>query len=262
MGHTRPAQSRTPVKVWLLPLLLVPAVSGQVIYDISFSAPAQTAGQPVRTGSGPLYPSAIRFGSPTVQASEGSLTDQQLILDMDGNPAPFYYDQIALNLSLSRPKGLLIEFDIETHSVVGSVGAFAMLFDSPSTRAVKLLSDGSVAIMNPNPANTYTTQRRGGGFRGGGAMHLEGRIDFERDEWGASLNSSPMGASGLLGVRNVSTIRFSYGMLPGPILYVDKPDQSYVAIDNIRVSVVPEPSAYGAILGSAALLGAVRRRRR
>src|ERR1039458_6189018 len=84
----------------ITPLLLIcSSAFSQVIYDINFNAPGQSANQLVRVGAAPQYVSQIVYGSPMVLPAFGSLLDQPLVLNMAGNAPAFYYDQLRLNLT-------------------------------------------------------------------------------------------------------------------------------------------------------------------
>src|SRR5260221_521054 len=118
-------------------LLAAHPAFAQVLYNIDFSAPAQSPNQLVRTGAAPQFVTSIRFGTPTVLPAFGALQDQPLVLDMTGsaNPAPFYYDQIQLNLP--RLGSVLdVSFDFTSSGLIGSQAQLAVVFDTSLVRNV------------------------------------------------------------------------------------------------------------------------------
>jgi len=69
-----------------------PAFS-QVIYDINFQSADQPVNRIVTTGLAPEHVSDVLFGRPTVVAAFGSLADQPLLFDSNGETPfnSFYY---------------------------------------------------------------------------------------------------------------------------------------------------------------------------
>src|SRR5262245_56276700 len=91
-------------RLLLLALVLVPLVTSSparaatLDYNVTFSSPLHTVGQPPTIGAGPApraTVSAIPFGTPQVVASQGTLTTQPLRFSSADNQG----DQIQVNLN-------------------------------------------------------------------------------------------------------------------------------------------------------------------
>ncbi len=63
----------------LASLCCLPVGAAQYFYSVDFDGPLNQVGQPPATGAGPETPSTIVFGTPTVVASFGHLTQQPLL---------------------------------------------------------------------------------------------------------------------------------------------------------------------------------------
>jgi hypothetical protein len=220
---------------------------GQILYDIDFSTPPQTANHLVVVGAGPDFPTAIQFGLPMVVSSFGGLTNQPLRLDMAGNSPSFYYDQISLSIPDVSNAHLRVEFDFESHALIGSTGQFTVLFDTPTVRNVIFDSNGNVRLLNRSPTGYYETSI--GSFSDDLTTRIAIDIDQLNNSWSVYSGSALLGSAYFAADERISSIRFSFG-LPSSIL---QPDQSAVGIDNLVVAVIPELNWTSATAAIAAL---------
>lgn len=116
-----------------------------IYYDIDFSAPEHTAGQPPVVGTSTSTISQIRFGQPLVCDSFGHLQNQPLIFNTTGNPGDLYYDQIQLYLD-SGTGFYYVSFDLEIQNLKGTTNHFVVLFDTPNVQNITFQSNGNCNI--------------------------------------------------------------------------------------------------------------------
>jgi hypothetical protein len=224
-------------------MLVVQLAFSQVLYNIDFNE--QTPNQLVQTGSPPRFVSSINFGSPKVVPMFGPLQHQPLVLDMVGNAAPFYYDQIQLNLPRLSSSTLDTSFDFASSGLVGSQTELAILFDNPQVQNVYFQDDGGIYrtdhFLNPTKV---------GSFLDGVAYHISIHIDFQQQQWSISENGTLLGTDSYgYSASSLQDIRFSYGLVSS----ISAPDLSAVGLDNVLVAV-PEPSSL-ALLALSSLCG-------
>jgi hypothetical protein len=238
----------------ITPLLLIcSSAFSQVIYDINFNAPGQSANQLVRVGAAPQYVSQIVYGSPMVLPAFGSLLDQPLVLNMAGNAPAFYYDQLRLNLTRLQSPVLDVAFDFTSRGLIGSQARLAILFDTPSIRDVFFQNDGQIALYSPTLANANV-----GSFTDGEEFRVGIHVDLANQQWSLSKNGTVLGSAPFTPDDYIQDIRISYGLQ----LSSGTPDGSSVAIDNLVVSV-PEPASTSSLaLGICLLWVRLRRIRR
>ena len=223
--------------------------SGQVLYNINFNN--QPANSLVQTGAPPQFISSINFGTPTVVSSFGGLHDQPLRLAL-GGPRPGYYDQVQLNFSTPQGSSLDFYFDFTSAGLVGSqapaffdvigLGVDAVYFDSSA--GISAFSNGHTL-----PLGHFTDNET---FR----MWLH--IDVPNHTCTVYKDGVMQGSGAFPSyIANDGGLRFNYGV--GSIS--GNPDSSAVAIDNVLLVAVPEPSAISlAALATLAVLTLKRRR--
>lgn len=218
-----------PVALCLLAfgLCVYDQASATVLYDLDFTAP--------EIGS---YSTV--FGSPAVVSSFHGLSNALLF------HAVSTYDQIRLNIGAAVP-GYQIGFDVVTHGLRNSQYAFTTLLDTPEVRLVSfhgVLND--IYVFQPSPYTIQTPQS----FVDDTVYHLDIMVDFPNNLWKISVNNVPV-FSNPINASDVDSIRFSLAPAIGG---AGNSPGTQVAIDNIRVDTIPEPSAYALALSALVLL--------
>jgi FlgD Ig-like domain len=198
-----------------------------LLYDVDFSSPPHTVGLPPVTGSGPApreTVSEIRFGTPTVVASHGALTEQPLHLGSFDDQG----DQIKLQIDdLTASTFYCLQSDVLVTQAQNIGGAdLTFVFDTPQgVRSISFEGDGDVSALVTN-----------GGFSGvigtytlGDVVHLGVEIDLVNDVWLVRLDEvltmeESFGAVDVLQAVRVST----------PV--VASPPRVSGAIDNLTIN--------------------------
>ncbi len=123
-----------------------------LLYDVDFSSPPHTVGLPPVVGSGPAprrRSATIRFGTPTVVATLGALTEQPLQLDSFDNQG----DQIKLQIDdLPASNFYCLQSDVLVTQAQNIAGAdLTFLFDTPEgVRSIRFEPDGEVSALVTN----------------------------------------------------------------------------------------------------------------
>ena len=195
-----------------------------LLYDVDFGSPPHTVGLPPVAGAGAGAPprdtlSSINFGTPTVVASFGPLTDQPLEFDsFDGQG-----DQIQLRLSnLPARSSYTIEADLVIAALDDFAGPFTVHLDAPQIRTVRFRADGTVTHSAPGSRGTI------GSFTFGSEIHLRIEVDLAADSWQIFLDSVLVHTGGFGGATAIRTVRFTTGVLSPPA-------GARAAVDNIRI---------------------------
>ncbi len=210
--------------------LSVYAQSLYTLYDVDFSSPLHTVGEPPARGDGPAprrTPTGIGFGSPVVVDALGELDDQPLRFEVDPANSP-HFAQLILVLRefydspMEKFSGYRIEMDVMIESL--SEDRLTILLDTPSVRNVYFNPDGTVEQRGSFPSTII------GSYSLGKSLRL--RIDVALDPPGwdiwldgeyrhNSLFSRPEEFDGLKSIR---------------ISLSDSLDRGNVAaIDNVKV---------------------------
>jgi hypothetical protein len=174
-------------------------------------------------------------GNPSVQASVGPFTDA-LVFHAVTFQAGIGYDQIQLpfEATVSRYD---IQFDVLTHNLLNSQYAFFLYLDTPQIPYVYFHGgQNRIGAFQPFP---YTIANLAA-FTDDHPYHFDISVDLQANLWsiaidGTYLFDSPVNASSL------DAIRFSLQPWTGGA--VDAPT-TFAALDNVVVSVVPEPSVF------------------
>jgi hypothetical protein len=198
------------------------------LYDLDFTAPD--------TGT---YSTV--FGSPVVVSSFDGLSDALMF------HAVQTIDQVRLNLGTGAP-GYQIGFDVVTHGLTGSPYAFRALLDSMAPHSVALNGGfNDLEVFQSSPFTSQSLQP----FADDTVYHLGITLDFAANLWTVSVNNVPS-FSNPINLSDIDSIRFS---LAPSISGAGNYPGTQVAIDNIMVEAIPEPSAYALVFGSLMLLG-------
>ncbi len=185
----------------------------------------------------------IVYGSPSVQSSVGPFADALVF------HAVTSFDQIQLPIGVTSPH-YDIQYDVLTHNLLNSQYDFSISLDGFVYHSVGFHGglDG-IEVYEPSP---YTVEDVAD-FLDDEVYHVGISLDLTSNSWsvavdGAEVFTSPLNSSSL------DSIRFSLNPWVGGA--VDAPG-TYVALDNVVVTAVPEPSS-GAVALVAALLASAR----
>jgi hypothetical protein len=180
------------------------------------------------------------FGSPVVVSSFDGLNDALLF------HAVQTYDQVRLNLGVGAP-GYQIGFDVVTHGLKNSQYAFSTLLDSTAPHSVSLNGGfNDLEVFQSSPFTAQSLQP----FADDTVYHVDIALNFGANLWTMSVNDVPR-FSNPINLPDIDSIRFS--LAPWTSGASDSPG-TQVAIDNISVETIPEPSACVLVFGSLILL--------
>lgn len=189
------------------------------------------------------------FGNPTVQSSVGPFADALIFHAVTG------FDQIELPIQVTGPS-YDIQYDVLVHGMLNSQYAFSTFLDTYYATDVGFHGGrNSIEVFQSSP---YTLDDLAG-FSNDQVYHFDISVDLEANLWslavdGTQVFANPVNASSL------EDIRFS--MAPWIAGAVDAPDV-YAALDNVVVSVVPEPAVVNLlIVAGAPVLFLYRRKKR
>ena len=214
------------------------AHADSVLYDLDFGSPPHTVGQLPVIGGGAAprnTVSSIPFGTPTVVASVGPLTDQPLSLDsFDGQG-----DQIRLSLS-DLPPSIYYEFECELTVLALSSGALlGILFDTPQVRVIQFSPGGIVNALVPG---VFSGQI--GTYALGTTIDLRVEMNLALDTWTIYLNNLLAHSGSFGGATGVVATRISTPVTPNPA-------GATAGIDNIVIrevsTVAVEDTSWGRI---------------
>ncbi|HEY5296628.1 MAG TPA: PEP-CTERM sorting domain-containing protein [Verrucomicrobiae bacterium] len=178
------------------------------------------------------------FGNPSIQASVGPFANALVFHAVTG------YDQIELPIGVTGPS-YDIQFDVLVHNLLNSQYAFSMYLDTAFATSVDFHGgQNSIDVFQSSP---YTTENLAD-FENDQSYHFDISVNLQANLWsvaidGTQLFSNPVNASSL------DDIRFS--MAPWYFGAADAPTV-YAGLDNVLVSVVPEPSIYSLLIMAGA----------
>jgi hypothetical protein len=202
-----------------------PAEGQQVFYSADFSSPLNQVGQPPATGYGSLTPSSIVFGTPTVESSFGSLTNQPLVFSAVG------YQQIQFDLGRGVPS-YFVDFDFETHNLNPSLFSFVLLCDTPEVQNFDLHGWGFIQAPNANLPGWSDDQLH----------HMRIDIDLADSSWALALDGGAP-ATGLFSSQSGDILSMRMNLSTWRAGTPDDPSVQ-VGIDNVVVgTAVPEPAS-------------------
>ncbi len=215
-------------------VLTVAAVAGisctsfSQMFDVDFQSADQGLNQTVTTGAPPDHVSAILFGTPTVVPAFGTLTNQPLVFNSDGQSpigSGYYYTQIELAFANVPLPSVDLAFDMVD---TGSGHLLTVFFDTPTVRNF-YFDNGQISFWSPSSLTVNL-----GAYQMGQAYHFDIQLDYLLNQWSFMENNTLLGTGAFNPDGNLQSIRFNYS--------ADGPNISGTAIDNILV-VVPEPSS-------------------
>ena len=212
--------------IGVVALYIFPATAQGVFYSVDFNSPLNQVGSPPVTGMGSSTPSSIVFGTPTVESSFGSLTDQPLVFSAIG------YQQIQFDLSKGVPD-YFVDFDFETHNLNPSLFAFTLLFDGVGGNFY-LHGGGYIGVP---PANSPYLP----GWSDDELHHMHIAIDIPDSSWTFQLDAGAPATGVISGSGDIISLRMNLSTW-----YFGTPDDPsvQVAIDNVVIGTpVPEPAS-------------------
>lgn len=190
------------------------AVSVGVLYKDTFEM-----------GDSPDY--SVNFGAPSIAGPTGPFSSRSAkFQSVQSNGSCCFYDQI--RYAIPGPiESVYLSFDLFFTNQVNSSNAFTIFFDAPLVNTLSLTKDGSI---------TQQFQKVGT-YQNNTALHFDMYFSIPDDEFTVNLNGNLLATKGVFArsVRNLRSIRFSYGLQSG-----DGPDSLPSAyLDNVLISTKP-----------------------
>ncbi|MBC8094823.1 MAG: hypothetical protein H7Y43_03315 [Akkermansiaceae bacterium] len=171
----------------------------------------------------------IVAGNPSLQSSAGSLTD---VLAFHATPGG---EQIQLPVGVAGSRYEL-HYDLLMHGVVGSDYAFVMRLNATGLRSLNFHGGlNSIYAYQTSPFINQTLAP----VLDDRVYHIGITVDAGVDFWSVAIDGVPASAHPLNGASLQS---IGFGLAPWIGGALNDPNM-YVAIDNIVLTVVPEPSA-------------------
>ena len=181
----------------------------------------------------------VDSGNPLVQPSAGAFTDA-LVFHCFGFDSGSPYDVIQLPLPASQSR-FDIQFDILTHNLMNSQHAFFLYLDTLQVPYVCFHGgQNSINAFQPSP---YTTANLAV-FNDDRPYHFDISVDLPANRWSVSLDGTQL-YENLINASSMESLRFSAQPWTG--WAVDAP-ATYIALDNVIVSIVPEPSVFSLLI--------------
>lgn len=212
------------VTLTLAALLSVVPSARALLYDLDFSTPPHTVGQPPVTGSGAAprqTVSSVNHGNPTVVAAHGPMAVQPCRFNsVDGTG-----DQIELRLDdLPASNRYYLAADIVlTDAPVSPLAQFNVIFDAPTVRVIDFCGNGIVRLLDPNLGPLEFP-----GLLIGDVVRLEVEVDLDTDIWRVSLDGDLLHEGSFGPSTGIESVRFSTD--------VSQPLEPIRAgLDNVRI---------------------------
>lgn len=185
------------------------------LYNLDFTAPDVGSYQ-------------VTLGSPSVQPSVGPFTDA---LVFDGLPGG---EQIQLPIETIAP-GYNLQFDVLAHGLANSDYSFGIYLGTATAHAVRFHGGlNSVYVYQNTPFLNFSLTP----FADDLAYHFDISLSAPESSWSVAINGTSL-FSGPLDSTALQDIRF--GISPWIGGAANAPN-TYVALDNVLVSTIPEPS--------------------
>jgi hypothetical protein len=231
------SEQRTNLKLLIVALWVAAAPAAAraaELYNLDFTPPDSGTYQ-------------VTVGNTMVQSSVGPLTDALVFHAMANG------EQIRLPIAMPAP-GYDLQFDLFAHNMANSDYSFGVFLDGTATRSVNFHGGlNSVYAYQSNPLLNFSLMP----LTNDAAYHLDVLLDLQSSAWSLAVNGVPL-FDGPLGGAGLPDIRF--GLAPWIGGAANAPN-TYAALDNVRVTAVPEPSVVG-LAASGILLWLHLRHRR
>lgn len=232
-----------------------PAGAG-LLYDVNFEAPKHQVSQPVTIGRGATprsTASELAFGATMIEAPPGILDGQYASFRKPTTGSSYvqmifgFDPHVAI---LDTHLGYRVQADVFVQSLTS--GQFSLFADTPNSHSVRLTPSGEVysAVWGAGEEPTLTMV---GYYRQGERLTVDVTVNQAAERWAVQLNGRQIWEG------------------PYPIDDTDNPlrqfrfalmgssSTDFVAVDNVRVWGLPEPST--AVLLAFGVLQLARRRR-
>lgn len=197
-----------------------------VLYDLDFTMP--------EVGS---Y--SVLYGTPAVVPSFGGMTDAMLFRARATN-----WDAITLSME-AQPSAYTIDFDVVTHGLRNSLYTFMIYLSTAETRNVFFHGGlNAIGVFQPFPYTDQGVQA----FADDVPYHLTILADFPNNAWQLRVDGVPV-YQNVFNAADIQQVAFALNGWHAAA--VDNPNVQ-VALDNIRVEAIPEPSP--CLLFSTAIL--------
>jgi hypothetical protein len=173
----------------------------------------------------------VMAGSPSVQSTIGPFTDALVFDAVSGG------EQIRLPIGTIAPQ-YDIQCDILPYNLLNSDYAFGVYLDTAAVRSLNF--DGglnSIYVYQSSPFLNLSLSS----LTNNSVYHLDITLDSLGSAWSVAINGSPL-FNGSLDGTSLQDIRF--GLAPWIGGAANAPN-TYVALDNVIVSAVPEPTVAG-----------------
>lgn len=212
------------------------SLSATELYNLDFTPPEIGTYQTV-------------FGDPSVQSPVRPFADALIFHAVTG------YDQIELAIHTAGPR-YDIQYDVLVHDLLNSQYAFSIFLDTPEVRTVSF--HGGLNSIEVFQASPYTIANLAD-FADDQVYHFDISVDLEANLWsvaidGTQMFANPINASSLQSIRFSMAPRIWFGAIDAP--------GTYAALDNVLVSVVPEPSVFSLLIAAGAPALFLYRRKR
>ncbi len=214
--------------------VVLPAVSRAIeLYNLDFTPPDLGTYQ-------------VMAGNPTVQSSVGPFTDALVFDAVSGG------EQIRLPIGITAPE-YEFQCDVLAHNLLNSDYAFGVFFDTPTVNSVNFHGGlNSVYVYQSSPFLNLSLSSLTNDL----VYHLDVTLDLQNSDWSVAVNGNSL-FSGPLGGLALQDIRF--GLAPWIGGAANAPN-TYMALDNVIVSAVPEPATAGLAVAGVLLWLNLQRR--
>ena len=222
----RSARALLPAAVAVCLVLTTARSADALLYDVDFSTPPHAVGQLPLTGAGPTpreIVSQVMFGTPTVVAALGALTEQPLLLtsfDGQGDQVKFQLDDLAAANFYCFQADVVV-----TEAQTTPEGLLTFIFDTPNgVRTIFFEPDGEIrarVVSDPNDLiGTYTL---------GTVVHLQVEIDLVNDLWVIYLDGEEVWADSFGPANSLVALRVTTQVTASPAGIT-------AAIDNLTIN--------------------------
>ena len=230
-------EQRTNLKLLIFALCVAAspaAARGTELYNLDFTPPDSGTYQ-------------VALGNPTVQSSVGPFTDALVFHAVTNG------EQIRLPIAMTVPEYDL-QFDLFAHNLTDSDYSFSVFLDGTAIRSVNFQGGlNSVYVYQGNPFLNLSLLS----LANDATYHLDVLLDLQSSVWSVAVNGMSL-FNGPLDGAALEDVRF--GIAPWIGGAANTPD-TYVALDNVLVATVPEPSFVGLAAAGILLWLQLRHRR-
>jgi hypothetical protein len=228
---------------------IVPIWSNASIFNIDFELPYHNPGETVKTGVPKRAFTYVIFGDPKVESKYQGFQSSVLVFNMTGNSAPFYYDQASVGIPTRITDPIIrVSLKIGTDSLVGSLAAFSIIFDSPNINKIEFDNTGEIKVLNQT--SNFPQFLTIGSFENNSVFNFTMEINTDEEIWTIFKNEEILGTYDFPIGKAVDDLRFSYGNY----IVGQEVDESSLAIDDLVIETIPEPMSFSLIFGLTALL--------